>query len=719
MFASEIEVLRDLWGVPHIYAKSADDAFYAQGYFAAKDRLFQLDLWRRQNTGHLAEILGPAAIERDRIARLVRFRGDWNAEWESYSPDAKNIATAFVSGINAYIRSLSGKRPIEFQVAGYDPATWQPEDVTARIAGLLMTHNVRREVDRALDIRKFGIETVQRYLPPDPFIKLEVPKDLDLSLITKDILRDYTVAITPPRFGPPEPLGEQGSNNWVVDGTLTATGKPLLANDPHRPVMLPSLRKTWHLVAPGLNVIGAGEPALPGVALGHNDKIAWGFTIVGTDQQDLYVEKLNPQNADEYQYQGEWRKVEIEHQAVKVKGRTEPVSVELRYTIHGPILYEDRSHHTAFALKWVGAEPGGAGYLAALALMRAKNWDEFLKGVANYKVPSENLVYADTVGNIGWIAAGWAPVRKNSVGLLPTPGHTGEHEWQGYLPLKDMPQLLNPPRHFVATANSNILPDSYPHTLTFEWALPFRRQRIDQALSERRGWERIDFERLQQDVLSRPARHFQSLVRRWSPPADSRHAIIVNQLLSWDAQVRIDSEPALIFELWMNELPSAVFGPELGARVTLMTVLEKLEQEPNPAALSKSLDAALAKLDAQFPPGQRQWGRLHQIVFRHPLDKAEWNRGPFARPGDANTVNATSGPRFRQTGGASYRQIIDLSDWDRSVMTNVPGESGDPKSKFYDDLIEGWANGVYHPMPFSRKYVEASVAERYVLHREK
>jgi penicillin G amidase len=717
--ASDIEILRDNWGVPHIYAKTADDAFYGQGYIAAMDRLFQLDLWRRQNTGHLAEILGPEALPRDRIARLVRYRGDWDAEWQSYSPDAKRIATEFVHGINAYIKWLNGKRPIEFQAAGYDPQPWEPEDVAARIAGLLMTRNARQEVERAQDIRRFGLDQVQRYLPPDPFIKIEVPKDLDLSLITSAILRDYNAAIAIPSFGSPQGVGEQGSNNWVVDGTMTATGKPILANDPHRPVILPSLRKTWHLVAPGLNVIGAGEPALPGIALGHNDKIAWGFTIVGIDQQDLYVEKLNPENPDEYRYRGAWRKVEIEHQQVKVRGRDTPADVELRYTIHGPIIYEDRAKNVAYALKWVGAEPGGAGYLAALALMRAQNWSEFLKGVAHYKVPSENLVYADTRGNIGWIAAGYAPVRNNWSGLLPVPGDTGEYEWSGYLPLTDMPQAYNPARHFIATANHNILPEGYSKVLSYEWALPFRFRRIEQALSSRKDWDRIDFERLQQDVLSLPARRFQAILRSWSLPEGSSYLPVVKLLLNWDAQLRVDSEPALVYELWMSKLPAQVFGPELGARVSIETLLSKLEQDPQPHALEQSLKAALAQLDTEFPSGKRQWGRLHEIFFRHPLNKKEWNRGPYARPGDANTVCATSGPRFKQMNGASYRQIIDLSDWDRSVMTNVPGEAGDPGSKHYDDLIQDWADGQYHPMPYSRRAVEAATRERYTLRRTK
>ena len=401
-----VEVIRDHWGVPHMYAKNSNDLFFAQGYITAHDRLFQLDVWRRIGTGHLAEVLGPKFLNRDRIARLVRYRGDWNQEWTSYSPDAKDIATSFIRGINAYIQSLHGHRPKEFQIAGFDPALWSPEDVTARVAGLLMTGNMLAEVNRTLDVKKIGLASDDRLFPPEPRIPLVLPEGFDINSITPAIVKDYVAAIGAIHFP-----GEQGSNNWVVDGSMTRTGKPLLANDPHRGIELPSLRKTVHLVAPGWNVIGAGEPALPGIALGHNEDIAWGFTIVGIDQQDLYVEKINPSAPSQYRYRDAWKTFEVEHQPINVKGEGRR-DVELKYTVHGPVLYEDSGLHRAYALKWVGTAAGGAGYSPALKLARAHNWPQFRSAVANYKIPSENLVYADRQGNIGWIAAGQAPFAK-------------------------------------------------------------------------------------------------------------------------------------------------------------------------------------------------------------------------------------------------------------------------------------------------------------------
>ncbi|MCX6620635.1 MAG: penicillin acylase family protein [Acidobacteria bacterium] len=536
----EIEVLRDRWGVPHLYAQNRDDLFYAQGWVTAKDRLFQIDLWRRAGTGHLAEALGPSAVARDRIARLVRFRGSWKAEWAGYGPDSYAIAKAFTGGINAYIQSLK-KRPLEFEVAGYDPGLWAPEDITARVAGLLMCRNLVSEVQRAIDIREFGLELVQRRVPPDPLIPILVPAGLDLRLITDRILQDYREAIAAPQLP-----GEQGSNNWVVDGTMSVTGKPILANDPHRPVLIPSLRKTVHLVAPGWNVIGAGEPALPGVALGHNQNVAWGFTIVGTDQQDLYVETLNPERPGEYRDRGRWRRMEVERTRIRVKGETNPREVELHYTLHGPV---------------------GAGYLPALRLMQVKNWSEFRSAVSHYQVPSENLVYADRSGNIGWIAAGSAPIRTKGSGLLPVPGESGEYAWSGYLHVNDLPQVYNPPRHFVATANHKTFGPEYTRPISYEWALPFRAHRIEAVLQSRAKWDVAGFEQLQQDVLSLPALRFREVVRRSGLATRAARMI-----LEWDGRLAADSEAAMLYEFWLSK---AMLEPG-----NLETTLEALERDP-------------------------------------------------------------------------------------------------------------------------------------------
>ena len=704
----QVEILRDRWGVPHIYAATVHDLFFAQGYITAKDRLFQIDLWRRAGTGKLAEVLGTAALERDTLARAVNFHGDWTTEWAAYGEDTKTIVTAFTDGINAYIKGLGNEVPAEFQFAGYRPGLWQPEDCLSRVAGLTMTGNLTREIAHAVDIQRYGMEGALKLMRLEPTVPLEIPKGLDLSAITNDITRVYREVVGPVRL-----TTEQGSNNWVVDGTMTATGRPLLANDPHRPVQLPSLRKTVHLVGPGWDAIGAGEPALPGIALGHNENVAFGFTIVGIDQQDLYVETVNPDNAGEYRYRGEWKKFDTDQQKIAVKGRGDQ-PVTLHYTVHGPVIYQDAARHKAFVLRWVGSEPGTAGYLAGLALARAGDWKEFRAAMARYRVPSENLVYADTKGNIGWQVGGLTPIRAGWSGLLPVPGEEGRYEWKGYRDSDALPFEFNPPRHYIATSNNNILPQGYTIPLGYDgWALPFRVDRVREILAAGKKFDIEDFERMQRDVTSLPARRFVAVLQKWNPEPGTRAAEVVTEMRQWDAVLSADSRQALVYEVWMAQLPTA-----MGGRVgDLEMMLRSLETQPDPTALQKSLDAALQQIEQRLGRDRSawQWGKLHQLVLTHPLGKPEYQLPPVARPGDGNTVNATSGANFRQTNGASWREVLDVGNWDRSVMTNVPGESGDPSSKHYGDLLQDWAAGKYHPMPFSRKAVEAAMEERIVL----
>jgi penicillin amidase len=673
---AQVEILRDRWGVPHIYAANSHDLFFAQGYITAVDRLFQLDLWRRAGTGKLAEVLGPSAIGRDTLARAVAFHGDWSAEWAAYGPDARAITTAFTDGINAYINSLHGKWPQEFQLAGYAPGRWTPEDCLSRVAGLTMTGNLTREVQHALDIQRLGLERAAATIRLEPQTPLTVPQGLDLSALTNDILRAYRETVGPVRL-----TAEQGSNNWVVDGTMTATGRPMLANDPHRPVQLPSLRKTVHLVAPGWNAIGAGEPALPGIALGHNETIAFGFTIVGIDQQDLYVETVNPENVGEYRYRGAWKKFETATQKLGVKGEADR-PITLRYTVHGPVIYDDTARHLAYVLRWVGSEPGTAGYMAGISLARAKNWTEFRSAMSRYRVPSENLVYADTSGNIGWQVGGLTPIREGWNGLLPVPGAEGRYEWTGFQKSDALPYEFNPPRHWIATANHNIMPPGYTIPLGYDgWAVPNRINRIREMLGAGGKFDIDDFIRMQQDVISLPARKWVVGLRQ-----DPGRDIVPREVLEWNGELRAESFPALYYEIWAS-MPGA-----------------------NPATVAAEVGRRCGT-----DLGTCTWGKLHRLTLNHPLGRPEWQLGPVPRPGDANTVNATSGANFRQTNGASWREILDVGDWDRSVMTNVPGESGDPSSRHYSDLLADWAAGKYHPMPFSRKAVEAATEERVIL----
>src|SRR3954471_4569622 len=397
-----VKVVRDTWGVAHIYAANQHDLFFAQGFIAAQDRLFQMEMWKRAGQGRLAEVLGSSALERDRYARLLKYRGDMREEYKSYAPDALAILQAFTGGINAYIRYLDTPGgpglPIEFQLAGFKPEPWKPEDCLSRMAAYSMTGNAHAELSNAMVLSKLGTDKAQQMLDPDPPTKLDPADGVDYSGLSPDLLKSLVGGDV--RIGFPSASTPVGSNNWTISGKLTASGKPILANDPHRVIALPSLRYIVHLVAPGWDVVGAGEPALPGVAIGHNQHIAWGLTIFPVDQQDLYVEELNPANPLQYKRNSKWQTMHTEHETIKVRGGA-PKTILLKFSDHGPVLWEDAAHERALALRWVGSEPGTAGYLASLAVDRAQNWKEFLVALQRWKLPPENMVYADTEGNIG------------------------------------------------------------------------------------------------------------------------------------------------------------------------------------------------------------------------------------------------------------------------------------------------------------------------------
>lgn len=731
-----VKVLRDEWGVAHIYAETQDDLFFAQGFVAAQDRLWQMDLWRRQGEGKLAEILGPGAVERDRFARLVRYRGDLKVEYESYAPDARQIIEAFVRGVNAQIELSKDHLPIEFQIAGAKPELWTPEVCLTRMAGYVMTRNASTEVLRARLAREFGKEFVDEWIETDPKRKIEIPDGLDLAGIDNKILAAAGAAGSPVTFNP-----NDGSNNWVIDGTMSATGKPILANDPHRTIALPSLRYLVHLVGPGWNVIGAGEPALPGVAAGHNERVGFGFTIVGIDQQDLYVEEINPANPNEYRWKGRWEKMRVEREQIKVKGEAQPREVELKFTVHGPVIYEDKERRRAYALRWVGSEPGTAGYLASLTLNRVQNWKEFLKAMERWKVPSENLIYADVDGNIGWVAAGLTPIRKGWSGLLPVPGAEGKYEWEGFLPVSALPQSFNPARRFIATANHNILPPGYSRELGYEWASPIRFRRIAEVLSSAEGKFTVaDFERLQHDEVSLPARELTAVLREAKVVKPELQSY-AEMLAKWDCRLSKDSAAAALFEIWLTKLTPAVFRPHVpdkawpmvGSRIPLPRTIDALKNPSSrwfgadaragrDAALVKSLEEAVKEARERLgdDPSRWRWGKLHVASFTHALSTNAERRALFDQPsvergGDGNTVNNTSGPNFRQNHGASFREILDVSDWDRSVATSVPGQSGQPGSKHYSDLLPLWAEGKYFPLLYSKQKVEAMAKERLTL----
>ncbi len=719
-----VEVLRDRWGVAHIYAQTVRDLFFAQGYVAAQDRLYQIEIWRRTGAGELAEVFGPDYVSRDRIARLVRYRGDMEAEWASYSPQSREIAESFTDGINAYVEQNRDNLPIEFELLDFEPGTWEPEHVLLRIAGLLMVRNISQEIARAKMVAELGVEETRKWYPTDPQRDLKPDPEIDLAGIDDRVTADYRRAVSIPV------LREQdGSNNWAVSAERSATGAPLLASDPHRPVILPSLRYLIHLNGPGWNVIGSGEPALPGVAIGHNERIGWGFTIVQYDAADLFVERTNPENGDQYLFEGQWLDMQVEQEEVRVKGQDESEQVRLKFTRNGPVIWEDPENNRVVALRWAGQEPGTAGYLGSLALDQAQDWDGFVEAMRAWKVPSENIVYADVDGNIGWVAAGLMPIRQGWSGLLPVPAHTGAYRWSGFRTVEELPQIKNPSSGYVATANHNILPQGYPHDLGFDWSAPYRFDRIDEVLSEPGTFTIDDFKRLQHDETSLPARRLVGMLRAL-PGLDSDAADLFDD---WDFVLDADSNAAALFEAWMKRLPGKFVESQAPAAdrnlierylqlPTLIEGLVEIDEADRQRIMAASLEEASEELASRVGSDSAdwRWGTLHTIGFRHPLSNSPARREvfdlkPVERGGDGFTPNATRGPGYSQSSGASYRHILDLGDWDRSVFTSAPGQSGQPGSLHYDDLLPMWADGEYAPLLFSREAIEKNATNRLVL----
>lgn len=716
---STVEVRRDRWGVPHIYATTRHDLFLAQGYVAAQDRLWQMEMWRRSGEGRLAEVVGPSAAERDRFARLLKFRGDTALEWASYGPDTRAIVQSFVDGVNAYIAQVRSRPPIEFTMLGIAPEPWTADVPLQRMAALTMTGNALDEAARARLVSLIGAARTGALWPPDPARPLDPVPGLDLHGIDLGATAQAYENVQYRRL--------EGSNNWVVSGTRTASGKPLLANDPHRTIGLPSLRYLTHLVGPGWDVIGAGEPGLPGVAAGHNEGVGFGFTIVGMDQQDVYVEQLAPCTGGGgggrgrcYRARGAWYPVRVIVDTIGVRGEPARV-VRLEFTEHGPIVAEDTARHRAFALRFVGAEPGTAGYLAQLAVDRATDWPSFRAAAARWKLPTENLVYADVDGHIGWIAAGLMPVRSWS-GLLPVPGD-GRYEWRGFLRLDDLPQSYDPSDGLIVTANNNILPPKYPHPLNYEWAAPYRAQRISTVL---RASERLmveDCERLQQDEYSLPASRLVPALVAAARRVGGADRPEIDTLQSWDYVMTRDRMAPLLYESWLRAVTRRLTRSQAGAGADVMslplpTVVQLLttpQTAPDSLVLA-AWDDAVSELSTTLGTDRSRWtwGALHHAVFRHPL-AAAFDLPATPRGGDANTVNATGGADYLQEYGASYREILDFADWDRSVATSVPGQSGQPGSPYYDNLLQPWADGRYFPLVYTRARVEQETAHLLTL----
>jgi penicillin amidase len=756
------DIVIDHWGIAHIFAASARDAFFLQGYNAARDRLWQIDLWRKRGLGLLSKSLGPAYIEQDRAARLFLYRGDMGKEWSAYAPNSHAWVAAFVDGVNAYVAEVrNGEKPLpfEFKLTDSLPDTWLPEDVL-RIRSHALVSNITQEVARARVVCAAGLEAdrLRRKIEPAGHHTV-VPAGLNPCDVPADVLKDYLLATKQvdfnalagkerhAEFSPEKELASaidaqsmEGSNNWVIAPSRTTSGRPILANDPHRQLGAPSLRYLVGLNAPGLDIIGAGEPALPGISIGHNDDIAFGITIFAIDQEDLYVYELKRGDAQSYRYKSGWERMKVVRETIDVKGVASR-DVELRFTRHGPVMAVDAPNNRAFAMRTVWNEPGLSGYFGSSRLLTAKTWDDFKAAGNAWGAPPLNIVYADIKGNIGWAAAGRAPIRKNWDGLMPVPGD-GRYEWAGFHGNDVLPSRLNPAEGFFATANEMNLPAGYPNEqnrIAFEWTDRSRIDRINELLGAKAKMTLADSMAIQTDAVSTQSRRAVALLGSLSSP-DAEVSQALALLKIWNHEESTSSAAAAIYEVWVTKhlgrTTVARATPEAARKLVgdahLAAVIDYLEHPDSalgadPAAardaiLLESLKAAIVELKQLLGPAMTwDWGRLHHATFEpavavlaDPQLRAQMSVGPLEVPGSASTPRAqTYRPTdFSVISGASLRMVLDVGAWDNSVVVNTPGQSDDPMSAHYRDLFPMWAEGSYVPLRFSRAAVERDAEDR-------
>ena len=759
-----VTLARDSAGIVHIEAANEHDLFFAQGYSAARDRLFQLELWRRQATGTMAEALGPRWVSRDRASRLLRYRGSMTTELAHYHPRGASIIGAFVDGVNAYVdqvRANPALMPPELTWLGITPQHWTPAVVISRHNAL--ASNAADEPTTARAVREIGEDAVarrRRYELSPVRLGLDslVARALDAAP-GASMLAAYNDFKQAPTFRAaelPEALRRTAaaadtstpsfdrweSNNWVIAGSRTASGKPIVANDPHRTIATPSLRYMVHLKAPGWDVIGGGEPAIPGVAIGHNQHGAWGLTIFGIDAEDLYTYELDANDARSYRYRGASERLREIRDTIRVKGATAPVVVTLQYTRHGPVLMIDREKRVAVALRAAWLEPGGAPYLASLRLDQARTWSEARAALSFARMPALNWIWADTSGAIGWQSAGIAPIRKNWDGLLPVPGD-GRFEWSGFLPIAQLPHETSPSRGYVGTANALNVEASYPNAnaLARTWAEPFRRDRLLEVLDTTRKATLAQMMALQHDETPLAARALVPLIKQIAL-TNAASIAARDTLLAWNGVLSANSRGAAVYAAWERKLltHTADIVLPLTARPLLRTVslAQTIEWLTNPDSLLgenptvardfilfRAFNEAVSDLSRRFGKDIADWrygdAKMHHARIAHPLDvviadslRARLSPGPLARGGYANTLNAT-GNSDNQTAGASFRVVMDLANWDGAMVTNTPGQSGDPRSPYYSNLFGPWARGAYAPLPYSPAAVKARTAETVVL----
>ncbi len=756
---AEITVLRDTWGIPHIYAASVDDAMFALGFVHAQDRLWQMEMNRRIGAGRLAEVLGPRALETDKFLRTLGVRRAAQASLRGLDPETRVTLEAYAAGVNAFL-ATGPVLPPEFWLLRVEPQPWMPADSVAwtKMMAWDLGGNWKNEVLRMRLAKNFSLARINEFLPPYPGDT--PPRIPEL----QELYRALGVDTVQLAQGAERLAAETsnylvegaGSNNWVVSGERTVSGKPLLANDPHLGLTAPPVWYFAHLVAPGLNAIGATLPGVPAIVLGRNQRIAWGFTNTGPDVQDLYIEKL--EGDGKYRAPDGPRSFEMLRETIRVRG-ADDVQLTVRRTRHGPVISEvsksagavtPPGHALAFA--WTALADDDRTMQSALKLARAGSWLEFLAAAEDFHAPQQNMVYADVDGNIGFIAAGRVPLRKpdNDLGgLAPAPGWLAKYDWDGYLPFGALPRVLNPRKGAIVTANHKVVPPGYSHFITAEWQPPYRAERIEAMLGAEAKHSVSSFARMQADAASLAVRELLPHLKATRPKSETARRALV-RLAAWDGTMAKNMPEPLIVVAWWRELTRAIYADELGEAfrlnwrpraVFVANVLADRDgqghwcdtvgtpaRETCAEVLSRSLEAALTDLRNRFGDDvdRWRWGAAHTARHEHrPLGRQKWLAPLFditvPSAGDAYTVNVGRSDFFNEAEpfvnrhSASLRAIYDLGDLDKSVFIHSGGQSGNPLSPHYAAFSAAWAKSEYIPMRTDRAAIEAGGVKKLVL----
>lgn len=763
--AAPVQIVRDRDGVPHIRAQNEADALFGLGYAHAQDRLWQMEFQRRVGNGRLSELFGEGTLETDKFLRTLGVARAARSALENLAPDARASLEAYAAGVNSFIDSHAGRLPLEFSILGVTPEPWRPEDslVWAKMMAWDLGGNWSGELMRVKFEAALGPEAAAElmpvYTPDGPLILPDGGDSLALAAPTAAPAASPTPAakalpgatldglLSIGRFMEHElGIGGKliGSNNWVVAGSRTASGMPLLADDPHLGARIPSIWYLAHISGGSIDAVGATLPGLPGVVIGHNGRIAWGVTNTGPDVQDLFIERVNARN--EVEYRGQWEPLTIIPETILVKGADEPVELFVRVSRHGPLI-SDVTEGTGqpLAFRWTALDPVDGTLEAFLGINRARNWEEFTEALRGYHAPMQNFVYADVEGNIGYYAPGALPIRPQSDGTQPVEGWSGANDWAGYVPFDQLPHDFNPERGYVVTANNRVAPDSYPYLISTDWAPPYRAARITELIEAGQDFTVDDMAAIQADVVSLQARQVLPYLTALTPTGDLERAA-VDLLKNWDGTMAGDSAAAAVYAAAYHALPEQLFADELRDlyeeeylgesgwhSMLIADILAGRSSVPwcdnvNTAAaescadtLAQALSAGLETMaEAQGTSDLRQWrwDRVHLAVFPHdPFDNVDVLRPLFSRSipngGDNFTVNVGPIRRsdlYKQYNVPSYRQIIDLSALENSRFMHTTGQSGQLLSSGYADLIEHWQRVEYMPMRYGREAVDAAAA---------